>query len=455
MVTRFGIVLVALALLLSSPRAFAQTTTSAPDTYESLIKAAFSGETVEKRADAAKLLVQAKAFLDANGAAWVNEEKFKFAVHFLEVSRAARQTAAEGRVWYEVMVAALPPNDNDRATLVKKTEAALLFQEGKWAEAKVKFLEVEAFAFTTAYKASAAVSAARSMSNLGDVDGAIAKYQKVVTDYPFYRVAAYTEIYSLLRAGKRTEAVLALAKTVTADTELTFAQRELFVGVIADDLVKNGKSIDAITYLKSYPRTPAMTKRLMALQQDAAVRRATFVEFLAERPATLWGYSSKAFSDTEADFILLVVPANDVSQVVFADAQDVAENAKRYLRETTGRLSNEQAAAFVKQLMSGDGTKLLGTTAEAREIAAALEKTNAPTKNFFVPLFNNDIKKAAQAAFVSAKAAKTDTEYRFWIQLLAAAVRANDQCYNKRAIDVVRWVNGDLAENPVVDLITE
>jgi hypothetical protein len=37
--------------------------------------------------------------------------------------------------------------------------------------------------------------------------------------------------------------------------------------------------------------------------------------------------------------------------------------------------------------------------------------------------------------------------------MLSRVVRVADQCYNKRSIDLIKWVNGETDQNPIADML--
>lgn len=216
-------------------------------------------------------------------------------------------------------------------------------------------------------------------------------------------------------------------------------------------LVSQKKPADAIAVIEGLSVVSAPIASIYAdLQtgkpEGAALVNAAVVKMLKTR-------SPGSLSTAESALLRKIVPGNDAINCMLTDAQGVADGYKNYLRKQSGRIDNTPVATFVKQLNTGDGTKALVITNEAKALAAAISAGDVQMAPFLVPMLNGDYKTAAKLAFAQAKASENDATYSFWISALSSAVRCQDQCYNKRAIDVIKWVNGEVAQNPVEDLL--
>jgi len=88
-------------------------------------------------------------------------------------------------------------------------------------------------------------------------------------------------------------------------------------------------------------------------------------------------------------------------------------------------------------------------------LSNALAATPNPndSRAYLINLLKGDYPAAALIAFNQAKAAPNDVVYKQWIMYLSGVVRASDQCYNGRAVDVIKWANGDAVTNPIPDLL--
>lgn len=215
-----------------------------------------------------------------------------------------------------------------------------------------------------------------------------------------------------------------------------------------DLLLSQNKKADAIAYIESLTPVPVTlaVRYVDWLQGDSAKQIAMAVKaFKSRAPGPM--------SVSEARMLDAIMPANDAVRCMLLSAQSVADAYKLHLRAQTGKTNNAEVAEFVKQLNTGDGKKVLVVTDTAKALAAAFEADPTILMGAYLsPLLRGNYVVAAKLSWAQAKAAKTDDEYKTWVAALSAVVRCNDQCYNKRALDVIKWVNGDLATNPISDL---
>jgi hypothetical protein len=152
------------------------------------------------------------------------------------------------------------------------------------------------------------------------------------------------------------------------------------------------------------------------------------------------------------------ITPNDSINLFFYSAQDATDRLKIYLRKTTGQLNPDQIASVVNQFTLGTGTKILSVSPQSKSLGdsiAAVNTNHLPIAAFYSAMFEGEYPAACQIAFSNAKASSNDSDYVDWIKALSGAVRVNDQCYNGRALDVIKFANGTTNINPVSDLLGE
>ena len=147
-----------------------------------------------------------------------------------------------------------------------------------------------------------------------------------------------------------------------------------------------------------------------------------------------------------------LLPGGDVSLCVGLTAQQVLDGYKLAMRRDTGRLNSETLVALANQLTKGGTARPLTVTDQAKALAAQLDGT--PLAAYLQPLLRGDHAAAFRYAYAQAKAAEHDSEFIMWINAAAGTIRCTDQHYNGRALDFVRFINGELDTNPVADLET-
>ena len=145
-----------------------------------------------------------------------------------------------------------------------------------------------------------------------------------------------------------------------------------------------------------------------------------------------------------------LVPGNDVSLCASLTAQQVLDGYKIALRRDTGKLNPGSLVALANQLTKGGDARPLAVTDAAKALADKLDGT--PLAAYLQPLLRGDHAGAFRAAYARAKAADTDADYVVWINAAAGAIRANDQHYNGRALEFMRFINGEAEANPVADM---
>jgi len=153
-----------------------------------------------------------------------------------------------------------------------------------------------------------------------------------------------------------------------------------------------------------------------------------------------------------ANALQYLLPGGDVSLCVGLTAQQVLDGYKVSLRRDTGRLNAESLVALANQLTKGGTARPLVVTDAAKALAAQLGDADAPLAEFLQPLLHGDHAGAFRVAYARAKAAENDADYIVWINAAAGTIRCVDQHYNGRALDFVRFINGELNTNPAADL---
>jgi hypothetical protein len=173
--------------------------------------------------------------------------------------------------------------------------------------------------------------------------------------------------------------------------------------------------------------------------------------------ATVGKYFSKRtdpkFESGDVDVLKAInLPETDSAWLYFDTAQNVANKLKIVMRKQTGQLNASQMSNFINQLTHGTGSKVLTVSATSRQLAGLIS-SDSPLSKMFAQLFSGDYANAAKTAFTSAKSSSDDGLYADWIKALGGVVRVNDQYYNGRALDVIKFANGTTNVNPVVDLL--
>jgi hypothetical protein len=151
--------------------------------------------------------------------------------------------------------------------------------------------------------------------------------------------------------------------------------------------------------------------------------------------------------------MVLLLPVEDVTRCCELSAQEVLNGIKLDLRKRTGRINRDQLAALATQLTEGGDARPLKVTDEARALAGEL--ADAPLADFLVPLLTGEHAKAFGVAYARARASQSDTDYIRWIKAAAGALRCHEQHYNGTALEFVKFVNNERADNPAAALLEE
>jgi len=316
---------------------------------------------------------------------------------------------------------------------------------------------------------SAAIAAARALEASGEHDWAWGENAKTLAQLLWQagqpdEAIAYIKacIADPDRSGQRIEGIAgachALGQNLSHREEfgrLYMANRgtttEHGVFLLFTGLVHNKKYDEALAVaLEHGPTTvnlgPAWTRheRLKLLVQlrrtDAATAEALEFVKVATHPMQA------------ANVLQHLLPGNDVSLCVGLTAQQVLDGYKLAMRRDTGRLNSDSLVALANQLTKGGIARPLAVTDQAKALAAQLD--DAPLAAYLQPLLRGDHAEAFRVAYARAKAAEHDHDYITWINAAAGAIRCVDQHYNGRALEFVRFINGELDTNPVADLET-
>jgi len=94
----------------------------------------------------------------------------------------------------------------------------------------------------------------------------------------------------------------------------------------------------------------------------------------------------------------------------------------------------------------------LKVTDKAKALATQIGVDKNP---YLANLLNGNHSAAFRIAWANAQSSEDEKQYIRWIEAAAGAIRCHDQHYNGRAIEFVKFVNGEIEENPVTDLMTE
>ncbi|HHH76105.1 MAG TPA: hypothetical protein ENL03_03660 [Phycisphaerae bacterium] len=150
--------------------------------------------------------------------------------------------------------------------------------------------------------------------------------------------------------------------------------------------------------------------------------------------------------------VIQYLPSDDVALCAFASAQHIVNFTKHDQREKTGLLQTEGLTALANQLADGGDARPLKVTDKSKALAMHIGVDNNP---YLANLLNGNHAAAFRIAWANAKSSKSEGQYIRWIEAAAGAIRCHDQHYNGRAIEFVKFVNGEIEENPVADLMTE
>ena len=184
-----------------------------------------------------------------------------------------------------------------------------------------------------------------------------------------------------------------------------------------------------------------MRLRILTGTDRAAQTRAEAVAFL-----------KVATSPEEAlEALPLALPPGDVALCAAQNAQAVFNGVKLSVRRKTGRLQRQALVALAEQLTQGGDARPLTVSDRAGDLAEELTAAKAPLAGYLSNLLSGDYPAAWRAAFAAAREAESDGLYIAWIEAAAGAIRCHDQHYNGRALQFVRYVNGETAENPLAE----
>jgi hypothetical protein len=153
-----------------------------------------------------------------------------------------------------------------------------------------------------------------------------------------------------------------------------------------------------------------------------------------------------------------LVPEASSTRLWFDTAQSVTNAYRRRLIARNGRLELARLKAFADQLVKGGELRALDIGEAEKALAGKVEQAEPfELQGWFAAMLRGRYAEAARIAAAKTREAENDAAYKRWVLAVAAAVRCLDQCYNGRAMDYVRWVNGDkgIETNPIADVLTE
>ena len=151
-----------------------------------------------------------------------------------------------------------------------------------------------------------------------------------------------------------------------------------------------------------------------------------------------------------------IIPNGSPTRLWFDTAQAVLTGYRAALAAKEGRVRVEALQAMADQLTRGGGQKVLAVSDGEKALAAKLASAPAfALQDWYVAMLGGRYAKAARLAFENSKQAEGDLAFGRWVLSVSAAVRCLDQCYNGRALEYVKWVNGDksVTANPIADLL--
>lgn len=363
--------------------------------------------------------------------------------------------------------------DYPNATLPHKQAIALILCHVLTEKQPDKSIEFGQFLINSGFRSGGVYAImANSYSRMNNYKDALTKINTAISDFNvghthkadiLYKSGDKASAIALMKERKEFDKEAAYTRLLQWTTDATEKETLLDESIAAcpsaegdkfrvmkiKSLIAKKQTAAAISFIEGMTVVRADVVSLYAdIKGDAAATAALVVKMLKTRePSSL--------TASESTLLRKLVPGNDAINCMLTNAQGVADGYKQYLRRQTIQINNTAIAAFVKQLNTGDGTKALVVSDEAKALATAIAAAGNDVKMgpFLVPMLKGEYNTAAKLAFAQAKAAKTDDEYKFWISALSAAVRCNDQCYNKKAVDVIKWVNGELQQNPIEDLL--
>jgi hypothetical protein len=155
------------------------------------------------------------------------------------------------------------------------------------------------------------------------------------------------------------------------------------------------------------------------------------------------------------DALELLLPPDDVTLAAARTAQQLLDGIKLDLRGKAGKINAEHLSRIARQLTEGGEDRPLRLSDQAGQLAQAVAASQAPLKVYLAALLGGDYPAAFAEAYAQAKSARDDRLYVAWIKAAAGAVRCNDQHYNGRALGFLRFINGDQAENPLAQWVSQ
>lgn len=129
---------------------------------------------------------------------------------------------------------------------------------------------------------------------------------------------------------------------------------------------------------------------------------------------------------------------------------NIAKNLKMKYRKS-GRFNNSFLNKIHNSIKSGTQINGLEVSNVCKNIATKLSQTNAPLKDYFVPLFNGNFELAAAYAHNKAKQSKNDVDYKLWANAARKCIVCHYKKFDSVSINYIKWLNGEI-NNPVLEL---
>ena len=130
--------------------------------------------------------------------------------------------------------------------------------------------------------------------------------------------------------------------------------------------------------------------------------------------------------------------------------QEFVDGVKVAIRKANGRVLKGDVQLVVDKIIDGKGNFNMTASAKSKAFGDALAK--AGCHDWTSLMFQGKFLEAAKYAYAEAVKAENDTAYVEWSGKLRTSIVCLDQCYNGRALDIVKWLNGDIATCPVPEL---
>ena len=150
---------------------------------------------------------------------------------------------------------------------------------------------------------------------------------------------------------------------------------------------------------------------------------------------------------------LVGIPANDTIYLSTSSMQTVVRGRVSWNARQPGSIATNDSKTMIDQLTDGGTFRPFETTAEARALAALIDPYDTREAKCMSLLLRGMYPQAARLAWSYAQNEKDRFLFQRWVLTTAAAVRCIDQQYNGRDVEFVKWVNNEIATNPIADIL--